>query len=623
MKRTRDRPSSMHATQDVEIAEQVRTLGSELQRRTGEVMARTVNRNSGSGLVLGEVVEGRFQRMGEISTAAVASWMAGASPEAAMEVGQEVWQIFGALAAQRAAPLEEVTKRVWRWRDEARAVLIDATTRLALEQEALAQALEMLETTLRLTLVQMCGSFDAERSRVDEELERQRHELTFMATHDALTGLPNRALIVDRLEQMILRARRTSAPVAALFLDLDNFKAVNDSLGHGAGDELLRAVAARFDGIVRGVDAVGRIGGDEFVIVAGEISAMAGPELLAERLLDALGKPIMLGEEQTPVIVSASIGIAVGERASAGELLRDADIAMYQAKMEGRNGYVMFECGMAEAVQSRMELEMDLRAALANDEFFLAFQPTLDLRDMSPTGVEALIRWQSPTRGLVQPDDFIPLLEEIGLITEIGRWVLMSACRQAAIWHQEGYPVGMAVNVSARQLDCDGICEDVTAALHASGLPAGALTLEITETTLMRDTARTVLRLEAIKELGVRVAIDDFGTGYSSLGHLRQFPVDALKIDRSFITGLARTREGESIVHTLVQLGKALSIETIAEGIEGDGELSLLREQQCDGGQGFLFARPLDAEATRAFLEKCVSSRPAALTAGAVVPAAR
>jgi diguanylate cyclase (GGDEF)-like protein len=603
--------------QPPEIESQVRALGEELQRRTGEVLARTVARNSESGLVLSDVVEARFQRMGEISTQAVASWMAGASPEAAMEVGQEVWQIFGALAAQRAAPLAEVTKRVWRWCDEAGQTLTDTALRLSLEDEALTQALGMLETTLRLTLVQMSESFDAERARSEEELERGRTELTFMATHDGLTGLPNRALIVDRLEQMILRARQSNAAVAALFVDLDNFKAINDSLGHSAGDELLQAVAARFDGIVRGVDAVGRLGGDEFVVVTGDLAMIAGPELVAERLLDALRKPIMLGKEQTPVTVTASIGIAVGDRASAGDLLRDADIAMYEAKLNGRNGYVMFECGMAEAVQSRMALEMDLRAALGNNEFFLAFQPTFDLRDMSPTGVEALIRWQSPTRGLVQPDDFIPLLEETGLINEIGRWVLMSACRQAAIWHEEGYPVGIAVNVSGRQLDCDGVCEDVRAALTDSGLCAGSLTLEITETTLMRDAAETVRRLTAIKELGVRVAIDDFGTGYSSLGHLRQFPVDALKIDRSFITGLARNHEGESLVHTLVQLGKALSIETIAEGIEADGELSLLREQECDGGQGFLFARPLDAEATRAFLATCARAKVAVSSAPA------
>ena len=596
--------------QDLHVAAEVRALGAELARQGGEVLARTVARNSESGLSLSEVVEERFQRMGAISTTAVAGWMAGQSAEQAMEVGQEVWQIFGQLAAQRAAPLAEVTKRVWRWRDAAKEILGEAAQRLGASGQALAQALAMLETTLRLTLVQMCESFDAERGRSDEELERRQHELTFMATHDTLTGLPNRALIVDRLQQMLLRARHSQTAVAALFVDLDNFKAINDTLGHSAGDELLRAVAARFDGIVRDIDAVGRLGGDEFVVVAGEMSLLSAPELVAERLLEALHKPIRLGDDETPVTVTASIGIATGDRASAADLLRDADIAMYQAKLDGRNGYVMFESGMADALHSRMELEMDLRAALEKDEFLLAFQPTFDLRDMSPTGVEALIRWRSPTRGVVQPNDFIPLLEETGLITDVGRWVLDSACRQAAAWHAEGYPVGMAVNVSARQLDSDQICEDVRVALAASGLPAGSLTLEITETTLMRDTQETVRRLTAIKELGVRVAIDDFGTGYSSLGHLRQFPVDALKIDRSFITGLANNREGESLVHTLVELGKALCIETIAEGIEAHSELSMLREKECDGGQGFLFARPLDADATRAFLAECVKAKP-------------
>jgi EAL domain-containing protein (putative c-di-GMP-specific phosphodiesterase class I) len=281
---------------------------------------------------------------------------------------------------------------------------------------------------------------------------------------------------------------------------------------------------------------------------------------------------------------------------------------MYRAKWGGRNRYVLFECGMADAVQSRMELEMDLRVALENDEFFLAFQPTFNLQDMSPTGLEALIRWNSPTRGIVQPDDFIPLLEETGLITDIGRWVLERACTQGATWREAGYPVGIAVNVSGRQLDSDQIVDDVEHALSQSGLEAGALTLEITETTLMRDAEDTVRRLTAVKSLGVRVAIDDFGTGYSSLAHLRQFPVDALKIDRSFISGLGHNVEGESLIHTLVQLGKALSIETIAEGIEQPNELSLLQEENCDGGQGFLFARPLDAGEIQAFLQKCAEN---------------
>jgi len=246
---------------------------------------------------------------------------------------------------------------------------------------------------------------------------------------------------------------------------------------------------------------------------------------------------------------------------------------------------------------------MDLREALEKDEFFLAYQPTIDLSDMSPTGVEALIRWEHPVRGVVQPDDFIPLLEETGLIVDIGKWVLDEACSQGAAWRAAGYPIGMAVNVSGRQLDTDQLVTDIEGALSQSDLDPGALTIEITETTLMRNVEETARRLTAIKRLGVRIAIDDFGTGYSSLAHLQRFPVDALKIDRSFISGLTNNEEGETLMHTLVQLGKALSIETFAEGIEQQHELSLLREQDCDSGQGFLFARPLDVAATEAFLQ--------------------
>jgi diguanylate cyclase (GGDEF)-like protein len=591
----------------------VRRLGQELHAQTPEVVRRTVARTRGSGVLLDPAVEERFERVGEVSTIAVARWMAGEPPEVAREVGREVWHIFGALAAQRAAPLGEVTKRCLRWCDSAGEVLRETAGRLQLAQDTLLAALAMLQYSLNVTLVSMCGCFDSERQLADEELQQRQEELAFMATHDALTGLPNRTLIVDRLEQMLLRARRSGSPVAALFVDLDNFKAINDTLGHGAGDQLLQAVAARLDGIVRDVDALGRLSGDEFVVVAGDMS-LTGPELIAERLLDALREPVKIGADKTPVTVTASIGIAMGDRASASDLLRDADIAMYRAKWAGRNRYALFECGMADAIQSRMELEMDLRVALENGEFFLAFQPTFDLKDMSPTGLEALIRWDSPTRGIVQPNDFIPLLEETGLITDIGRWVLRRSCAHAAAWHAKGYPVGIAVNVSARQLDSDRIVADVHDALMESGLGAGALTIEITETTLMRDAEETVRRLTAIKGLGVRIAIDDFGTGYSSLAHLRQFPVDALKIDRSFITGLAHNAEGESIIRTLVQLGKALSIETIAEGIEQPGELSLLQNESCDGGQGFLFARPLEPGEIEGFLERCAmhASQPTA-----------
>jgi EAL domain-containing protein (putative c-di-GMP-specific phosphodiesterase class I) len=308
------------------------------------------------------------------------------------------------------------------------------------------------------------------------------------------------------------------------------------------------------------------------------------------------------------VTVTASIGIAAGERIPAEELLRNADIAMYRAKWDGKHRYAVFETDMQDTMQNRMELEMDLREALEKKEFLLAYQPTIDLNDMNPTGVEALIRWQHPVRGTVQPNDFIPLLEETGMIVEVGGWVLREACSQGAAWRAAGYPIGMAVNVSGRQLDTDQLIADIENALADSGLLPQALTIEITETTLMRNVQDTVRRLTQIKALGVRIAIDDFGTGYSSLAHLQQFPVDALKIDRSFISQLQHNKEGETLIHTLVQLGKALSIETFAEGIEDQQELSLLQDEDCDTGQGFLFARPLDVDATEAFLHDWAES---------------
>ncbi len=462
----------------------------------------------------------------------------------------------------------------------------------------------MLQRSLDVTLVRMGESFEAERRRAHEELDRQQEELSFMATHDSLTGLPNRALIIDRLGHMLGRSRRHRTPVAALFIDLDNFKSINDSLGHAAGDELLRAVAARLQGVVRESDALGRLGGDEFVVVADELSLAAGPELIAERLLDALKQPFHLtGHEDTPLTVTASVGVAAaGGEGTAGELLRDADIAMYRAKWDGKNRYVIFESAMQDALRNRMVLEMDLRTALANDEFFLLYQPTFDLETMTTTGVEALIRWASPTRGLVQPGDFIPLLEETGMIVEVGRWVLEKACAQGAAWHRAGHDVDIAVNVSARQLDSDELVEDVRDALAQSGLPPRALTIEVTETAIMTNAQETARRLSAVKELGARIAIDDFGTGYSSLAHLQRFPVDSLKIDRSFIAALADGREAAQLIRTLVQLGKALCLETHAEGIERQQELAILREQNCSGGQGFLFARPLDAGKAEEFL---------------------
>jgi diguanylate cyclase (GGDEF)-like protein len=587
-----------------EHVEDLHCLGEELKARTEDVLKLTVERTKGPDHDVEAVVQDSFERISRSSTIAVARWIAGEEMAVAIEAGRETWEIFGELAVHRAASLNEVTWRCFWWRNVMAEVLQEIATQLDISPEALTEALNILQLSLEFSLLRMCECFETERQRTDEELAHREEELAFLATHDSLTGLPNRTLILDRVEQILARSRRSQRPAAALFIDLDNFKDINDTLGHSAGDELLRAVAARLDGVIRDSDALGRLGGDEFVVLSEELSLTAAPELVAERLLEALKQPFRLGaDKKTRVTVTASIGIAIGEQTSAEELLRNADIAMYRAKWDGKNRYTVFEIGMQETVQSRMELEMDLREALDKDEFFLAYQPTIDLSDMSPTGVEALIRWRHPERGVLQPDGFIPLLEESGLITEIGKWVLKQACAQGAAWRAAGYPISMAVNVSGRQLDTDQITIDIEDALAHSGLDPNALTVEVTETTLMRNIEETARRLTEIKQLGVRIAIDDFGTGYSSLAHLQRFPVDALKIDRSFISGLKHNQEGETLIHTLVQLGKALSIETFAEGIEQHHELSLLKDENCDSGQGFLFARPLDVAATETFLQ--------------------
>ncbi len=588
------------------VDDELRRVGEALDARSGAVLQRTVARTHAES---GEEAEGSlvrvsFERICTLSTHAVAEWMSGADPRTLAISGEDAWSIFGQLVAHRAIPLNEVTKRCLRWRDAAKDALSECAEELDVSPQTLAKAISILQATLDATLVGMCEVFETERKRTDEELSHRQEELAFMATHDPLTGLPNRTLILDRGEQMLMRSRRHQAPVAALLINLDNFKTVNDTLGHGVGDELLRAVTARLDGVVRDTDALGRIGADEFVVIAEELSLAAGPELIAERVLQALSEPFELtAPQETRLTVTASIGISLGDRASAEEMLHDADIAMHRAKWDGKDRYVVFESGMRAAVQVQMELEMDLRDALKNHEYFLVYQPTFDLRGMTPTGMEALLRWNSPARGIVQPNDFIPVLEETGLISQVGRWILEEACRQGKKWVDAGHRIGMAVNVSGRQLDSDELVVNVRGALDKSGLDPSALTLEITETTLMRNAEETARRLTAIKQLGVRIAIDDFGTGYSSLAHLQQFPVDALKIDRSFISRLKDNPEGETLIHTLVQLGKALSIETLAEGIEQQHELSILQDEECDSGQGFLFARPLDVDAAEEFLD--------------------
>jgi diguanylate cyclase (GGDEF)-like protein len=425
---------------------------------------------------------------------------------------------------------------------------------------------------------------------VDDKTDELRHQ----ALHDSLTGLPNRALVVDRADQLLARNRRAGCDGAAMFLDLDEFKNVNDNLGHEAGDDLLKAVAERLASCLRESDTVGRIGGDEFVVLVDGGPLHVGPDLVAERLLDVLRQPFELAGAPTPVTVTASIGIAVGDRRSAGELLRDADVAMYLAKGAGKNRYEVFGPQMEIDVRQRYEMEFELRSALEAHQFRLVYQPIYNLDDLAVIGVEALLRWDHPTLGVVSPGEFIPLLEASGHIVEVGRAVLIEACRQMASWHAAGSELGVSVNVSARQLDHDVIVDQVREALALSGLDAAMLTIEVTETALMANADTTAQRLHQLKALGVQLAIDDFGTGYSSLAYLQKFPVDSLKIDRTFTDGISRSPESKALIHTLVQLGRDLGLRTLAEGVETSEQIDQLRGQHVNEAQGFLLARPLD-----------------------------
>jgi len=435
------------------------------------------------------------------------------------------------------------------------------------------------------------------RARAWRLVRQQNGELEFLAMHDPLTGLPNRVLALDRAERMIARAHRSGSHVAALYIDVDGFKQINDTYGHPVGDEFLRQFADRLRSVVRESDTAARLAGDEFLVLVDCETLGVDSELVAERLLEVLRAPYDLSQQiGRRLSVTVSIGLAHGRHHDAEQLLADADVALYEAKSGGRNRYVPFHSEMQAAVRDQMSLTFDLADALAGDQFHLLYQPICDLQHQQIIGAEALLRWYHPERGLIPPDAFIPLAEASGQIIPIGRWVLAEACRQAAAWHAAGHPLTVAVNISGRQLDDENLVDDVRDALSETGLEPSALTLEITETALMKDLPAASTRLGEIRALGVRTAIDDFGTGYSSLAYLRQLPIDELKIDRSFVSSIATGQQSSALIHTLIQLGKTLDLTIIGEGIEDHAQLSYLQAERCDYGQGYLFAKPLEPE---------------------------
>jgi diguanylate cyclase (GGDEF)-like protein/PAS domain S-box-containing protein len=451
------------------------------------------------------------------------------------------------------------------------------------------------------------------------EQKRTEQRLRHLAEYDALTGLPNRVLLLDRLSNAILAARRHDHHLAVLFVDLDRFKNINDSLGHAVGDEVLRQVAGRLGALVRASDTVSRLGGDEFVVLLGELDSPAHAASVAGKMLRSLASPFHLNGNELTVTPSIGISVFPEDGDNRDILLKNADAAMYHAKENGRNNFQFFTGELNDRARLRLELENDMRRALAQREFTLHYQPQFDLRTGRLVGAEALARWRHPERGMIPPDQFIPIAEESGLIVPLGAWILRQACSTGQIWRDEGLPdITIAVNVSAYQVRRGQLEATVQQALSETGFAPGLLELEVTETALMADQAHVSETLKAIHGLGVRLAIDDFGTGYSSLGYLKRFALDKLKIDRSFIDELPHDTEDAHLTRAIIGIGHNLDMLVIAEGVETEAQERFLTELGCDQAQGYLYARPLSAEDFRQMqidLKYQPTSKPAASTA--------
>jgi diguanylate cyclase len=459
-------------------------------------------------------------------------------------------------------------------------------------------ALQALQSGAEDYLVKGHGDGDLISRSIRYSIERKNAEdkLARLAQYDPLTNLANRALFHDRLEHALARAERHEGMLALLFLDLDRFKAVNDTLGHVGGDALLKQVGHRVSARMRESDTVARLGGDEFAIIIEDVVEARDAARVADDLVKILSEPFIVNEHEIPMHVS--IGIAVSPPSKGDRLIKDADAAMYRAKREGGNNHQFYTEEMNVQASERLMLERDLRHALDRDELLLHYQPQVDLATGDIVGAEALLRWQHHERGLVSPADFIPVLEETGLIIPVGEWVLEEACRQVGAWHDSGFAqIRIAVNLSARQLPRGDLVDAVERALEESGLDPGCLELEITESLLVEDSEAGLRAVDLLKKgvAGLSISIDDFGTGYSSLSRLKALPIERLKIDRSFIDGVTTDSGDSAITAAVISLGHSLRLQVTAEGVETAEQLAFLREQDCDEAQGFYFSRPLPA----------------------------
>ncbi|MFS8085226.1 MAG: putative bifunctional diguanylate cyclase/phosphodiesterase, partial [Acidobacteriota bacterium] len=463
------------------------------------------------------------------------------------------------------------------------------------------------EMTARISASQ--ASVEDYQHTLEEKVEQRTRELQTataraykLAQQDILTGLPNRALLNQRLQQILALAKREHQQVAVLFMDFDHFKRINDTLGHDAGDQLLQQVAQRLSATIRESDLVARLGGDEFVLVLTGLNMEQSAHellLLVERVRGAFGTPFSINGQELSLTVSIGVSMFPDDAIDPSNLIKQADTAMYAAKDQGRNAYRFFTADMNARIQARLQLENALRRALANQEFYLVYQPQIDIATGLPVGVEALVRWRDPERGEIQPNDFITIAEESGLIHPLGAWVLEAACRQGREWAEQDMQLRMSVNVSVRQLEQDTWLEVVRSALKASRLAPSNLDLEITESVIISNADKAVATLSRLKQMGVTLTMDDFGTGYSSLYYLTRLPLNNIKIDQKFIRGLDHDRNDEAITHAIIALAHGLGMRVIAEGVETPSQFRFLQNQGCEEAQGFYIGRPMTAAALK------------------------
>ena len=444
--------------------------------------------------------------------------------------------------------------------------------------------------------------------KLAEQVQTAKIELDHLAHHDVLTGLPNRTLLYDRLAQAITQARRSGKQLAVMFMDLDRFKHINDSLGHTVGDQLLQSMSRRLLGCVRQSDTISRLGGDEFVALLPDIDHPEDAALSAQKMLIAIALPHLINQHDLHIGASIGISIYPEDGLDAETLIKHADTAMFHAKDNGRNTYAFFEQEMTARAIARQSIEASLRLALERQEFVLHYQPKINLLSGTIVGIETLVRWQHPQRGLLEPAQFVPIAEDSGLILPLGRWVLREACLQTRAWQDAGLPpITVAVNTSAPEFRAGDFLEYLRATLEESRLEPRYLELELTESILMRDAASADSVLHALADLGVKLAVDDFGTGYSSLSYLQQFPINTLKIDQSFVSRITRNPDDAAIVSAVINMAKALRLRVIAEGVETAEQAAFLLAQHCDEGQGYFFGRPVGAEALAILLQTGVS----------------